>query len=294
MKINPRTMTGTVSVAASSAVSFSVKPKLGTAELLFNCAQSMGLSPVWLTPKAVFVIVVNGQERYVNLARSPLNSASSAALAKNKYVTRRILERHKMPNIPFTIAHTASEAEAFLKTHSTIVAKPVTGSGTRDIHIINKTTQLSKINVNQYILEKYIAGRELRFLILNSKVVGVHRSEYGTSVAKDRPLQRISFSKCDWDSSLVALSKRIAKIFSLQFVAIDYLIDDSQNAYILEINTMPGLKWFHAPSSGPVVNIAELFLESIVRSILSEQKVESNLDLLNSTFSYNEFGSATL
>jgi hypothetical protein len=27
---------------------------------------------------------------------------------------------------------------------------------------------------------------------------------------------------------------------------------------------MPGLKWFHAPSRGPAVDVARLFLESIV------------------------------
>lgn len=244
--------------------------KLGTAELLFRCARQMGLKPVWVT-SAVFAITVGGREAYINLARSPLNSDASAALAKNKYVTRRILERHNIENIPFTLPRAYAEAEAFLRLYKTIVAKPLPGAGARDIHIITEPDQLKTLRINRYILEQYIAGKELRFLLLDGQVIGVHRSEYGTSVAEDRPLQRISYPKSDWDLDLCKSSLRIADILRLKFAAIDYLIDTSGHAYVLEVNTMPGLKWFHAPSRGPVVNVARLFLESVVGARLPER-----------------------
>lgn len=232
----------------------------------------MGLSPVWVTPLGVFAVTVDGQERYINLARSPLNSAASVSLARNKYITRRILERHHMQNIPFTLPHTRSEAEAFLARHGTIIAKPITGAGARDIHIITEPAQLTALQIDLYLLEKYIVGKELRYLLLNSEVVGVHRSEYGTSVAEDRPLQRISYPRDIWDSALLESSLRIADILNLRFAAVDYLIDSSGRAYILEVNTMPGLKWFHAPSSGPIVDIARLFLESMIDMLRSERQ----------------------
>ena len=258
-------------LAAFSAASFMVTEKLSTAELLFNCAQQMGLEPVWLTPLGVFVINIDGQERYINLAHSPLNSSTSASLARNKYVTRRILERHNMQNIPFALAHTQAEARVFLSTHGTIIAKPIRGSGARDIHIINEPTQLSELAITRYILEKYIVGKEIRYLLLNHQAVGVHQSEYGTSVAHDRPLKRISYPQEAWSPSLLETSIRITNILDLQFAAVDYLIDDSGRAYILEVNTMPGLKWFHAPSSGPIVDVARLFLESIVDTAHSKK-----------------------
>lgn len=238
--------------------------KLGTAELLFSCAQQMGLKPVWLTPLGVFAINIGGQERYINLARSPLNSTAGASLAKNKYVTRRILERHNLQNIPFALARTQTEARLFLSNHGTIIAKPIRGAGAQDIHIITEPTQLSKLTITRYILEKYIAGKEMRYLLLNHRVIGVHQSDYGTSVAHDRPLKRISYPQEAWDASLLETSVRVTHILDLQFAAVDYLIDDSGEAHILEVNTMPGLKWFHAPSSGPVVDVARLFLESVV------------------------------
>ena len=238
----------------------------------------MDLHPVWVTTRGVFVITIDGQERYINLTRSPLNSDASAALAKNKYITRRILERHHLPNIPFIRTRTASEAEAFLNLHGTIIAKPVTGAFARDIHLVTEQAQLTGLHLNQYILEKYIAGREFRFLVLNGKVIGVHRSEYGTSVAEDRSLERISYPQNEWDPVLVATSQRIASILNLNFAAIDFMIDASGRAYVLEVNTMPGLKWFHAPSSGPAIDVARLFLDSIVTSLRTEQLQLSDFD----------------
>ena len=252
-------------MAASSVVKNArvVTPqKVGTAELLFRSAQEMGLNPSWITSDGLFTVSINGREQYVNFARSPLNSHISASLAKNKYLTRCILERHNMQNIPFVRPLTLAEAELFLTYHGKIVAKPTTGSGARDIHIITTPLQLQELSITKYILEKYITGEELRYLVLNDSVIGVHRSDYGTSVAEDRPLQRISYPTTAWDSALVSSSLRTAHILDLRFAAVDYLVEPSGRAYILEVNTTPGLKWFHAPTSGPIVNVAQQFLEA--------------------------------
>lgn len=274
-------------MVASSAVNLMSIQRLGTSELLFRCARQMNLMPIWVAA-GVFAISVGEREMYINLARSPLNSDASAALAKNKYVTRRILERHDMQNIPFTLPRTHAEAEVFLSLHGTVVAKPVTGAGARDIHIVAEPAQLKTLKINRYILEKYITGKELRFLVLNGAVVGVHHSEYGTSVAEDRLLQRISYPESDWDLALLESSLRIADILNLKFTAIDYLIDASGKAYVLEVNTMPGLKWFHAPSSGPVVDIARLFLESVVDAVCPEQRPTRKLAVSNPGHAYSE------
>lgn len=234
--------------------------KVGNAELLFRSAQAMGLQPSWITPNGLFAVVVNGRERYVNFARSPLNSHTAASLAKNKYLTRRILERHGIHNIPFVRPKTLAEAELFLQRYEKIIAKPVSGMGAHDIHIVTVPSQLQELSITKYILEQYIAGEELRYLILNDSVIGVHRSDYGTSVAEDRPLKRISYPTTAWDPALVSSSLQAARILDLKFAAVDYLVDSSGQAHILEVNTIPGLKWFHAPTSGPVVDVARQFL----------------------------------
>jgi hypothetical protein len=250
-------------VAASSDTKVShitSDQKLGTTELLFRAAQDMGLNPSWITPDGLFAVTVDGREHYINFARSHLNSHTSASLAKNKYLTRCILERHGMQNIPFTHPQTQSDAAAFLRVYSKIVAKPITGSGAHDIHVVTTVQQLQELDITKYILEQYIVGEELRYLVLNNTVIGVHRSDYGTSVAEDRQLERISYPTAEWKPSLIASSIQVAHILSLKFAAVDFLIDTAENAYILEVNTTPGLKWFHAPTSGPSIDVARQFL----------------------------------
>lgn len=240
--------------------------KLGGAELLYKRAQQMGLQPAWVTPNGTFAVSVNGQEKYISYTLSPLNSHTSASLAKNKYLTRLILERHNMQNIPFARPRSLEDAQKFFQKHRKIIAKPLRGAGAHDIHVIMHAAQLIDLNISDYIFEKYIAGKELRYLILNGKVIGVHLSDYGTSVKEDRPLRRISYPKTTWDPALTSSSIKIAHILDLKFAAIDYLIDASGHAFILEVNTVPGIKWFHAPTSGPVVDVARKFLESVFES----------------------------
>jgi glutathione synthase/RimK-type ligase-like ATP-grasp enzyme len=240
-----------------------VSQKLSTSELLYLRAQQMGLQPVWVTHKGLFAISVRGQERYINFARSPLNSHTGASLAKNKYLTRLILARHHKQNIPFLLPHSYEEAALFLQTHGKIIAKPVLGAGAHDIHIVTNLIQLRELSNSRYILEKYIAGIELRYLVLNGSVISVHRSDYGTSVSETRPLERISYDKADWDPELIGSSIHIASLLGLKFAAVDFLIDAQGQAYVLEVNSTPGLKWFHAPTSGPIIDVARKFLEAI-------------------------------
>lgn len=254
--------------------------KLGTAELLYKHAQEMGLRPLWVTRKGLFVVSVAGQEYYINFARSPLNSHTSVSIAKNKYLTRLVLGRHGLPNIPFARPRTLMEAEAFLDAHGKIIAKPVTGSGAHDIHLITETAQLQSLRLADYILEKYIAGKELRFLMLNGATIAVHRSEYGTSVEKNRSLRRISYPSEAWSPTLMELSVQITHILGLQFAAVDYLIDETGHAHILEVNTAPGLKWFHSPTSGPVVDAARLFLEALFADQVMNGGLEEDIATL--------------
>jgi len=273
-----------VSAAASNdanPVAKMAAQKLGTAELLFRGAQRIGLQPTWVTPGGLFAVATSSGEKYVNAARSPLNSHASISLVKDKYLTRLILERHALPNIPFTSPKTLKQAAAFLSTHHKIIVKPRCGLGAQDVHIIEGLSQLADMDIPNYIFEKYIAGREMRYLVLNEAVIAVHRSEYGTSVEATRPLQRISYTPADWDATLTALSVRVAGILGMRFAAIDYMIDTEGTAFILEVNSNPGLKWFHAPTSGPVVDVAQLFLEAMVADTERPAVVEKPVPIRN-------------
>ena len=236
-----------------------VKKKAGAPELLFNRAFSMGLQPEWITPNGLFVITTDAGERYINNAQSSLNSTVNAGLAKNKYYTRLILDRHNLPNIPYMLSANIEESQAFLAKHKIIIVKPLQGAECTDIK-----NQLSTLDLSECILEKYLPGKEMRYLVLNGSVIAVHESKYGASVAQDRYLERVSYESSQWDPKLTEMSLKISEIMGLRFSAIDYLTDKNGESYILEVNTTPGLKWFHAPSEGPSVDVAKLFLDAMI------------------------------
>lgn len=239
-------------------------PRPGSAELLYTCAKNMGLSPVWLIRGRLLAITTAQGERYLYEAKSHLNSQLSSSLTRDKLATRRILERHGLPSIPSINPANQGEAEQFLATHSKIIVKPLKGSNCRDVTIVQSPEQLVLFNIPRYILEKYIHGRELRYLILDGQIIGVHESEYGGSVAETRTLRRISYPKSEWDLALMTMSLKVAGILQLRYAAVDFLIDSRGAAHILEVNSSPGMKWFHAPTSGPKVDVANLFLQATI------------------------------
>jgi glutathione synthase/RimK-type ligase-like ATP-grasp enzyme len=224
----------------------------------------MGLKPVWVVPNGLFAISTPTGERYVNFATSSLNSHVSASLAKNKYLTRVVLGRSGIPNIPFCRPKTMEEALLFLEQHKKIIVKPYDGWGAQDIRIVESPEQLEDVALSSYIFEKYIVGREMRILVLNNNVIGVHESKYGVSVEATRDLERISYDRSEWDIELTNSALRISHILGLRFAAVDYLVDDQGTYYLLEVNSSPGLKWFHAPTAGPPVDAAALFLEAML------------------------------
>ncbi len=241
-----------------------VVKKAGTAELLFNQANKMGLSPTWVTPNGLFAVTTPSGERFINHEFSSLNSHVSTSLARNKFHTRLILERNNLPNIPFMRTKSIDEAETFLSTHGTIIVKPLRGAGSTDIKIVSNIGQLNSLDISGSILEKYVSGKELRYLVLNNSVIAVHESKYGTSVDQNRHLERVSYDNENWSPILIKMSIDISNILGLAYAAVDYLIDEDGQHFVLEVNSAPGLKWFHSPSKGPPVDVAKYFLDAMV------------------------------
>ena len=239
--------------------------RLGTTELLYNCAVRMGLQPVWLAHDSLLAISTPLGERYLYNGKNTINSQLSSNLTRNKLATRLIIKQHRLPNIAFLNTANAKEAEQFLATHAKIIVKPITGSNSHDVRIVDSPEQLAGLDLAGYILEKYIAGKEMRYLVLNGKVIAVHQSEYGESVAETRDLERISYPESEWDSQLVDLALKTTDILGLRYGAVDYLIGAQGQVYILEVNSSPGMKWFHAPSSGPMVDVAQAFLNAMLQ-----------------------------
>lgn len=241
-----------------------ITKKLCSAVLLFEAAEAMGLRPEWLGRSSIFAFYADGSEHYVNYAKSSLNSQLSSSLVGNKNATRLVLARKGFPTMAHIVPREQQDAHDFLALHKKIIAKPVKGSNSRDVHIVESPAELPAFHERTYILEEYAPGKELRYLLLNGRVIAVHESCYGVSVAHDRPLTRISYPPTSWDTDLVDLSVDVARAFGLRYAAVDYIIGQNGKARILEVNSSPGMKWFHSPTSGPGVNVADLFLEAML------------------------------
>lgn len=247
------------------------KPKLYAPELLYMAAQDMGLQPEWLDYQKIFVAQTPHGELFFDHAQSHLNSHLAIIQSRDKYFTRLILERNSLPNIDFALPLNLAEAEVFFAIHRDIIAKPKRGMGSHDIHHITDRHELSELKYPKYIFEKYTPGREMRYLVLRGKVIAVQESVYGDSVAYDRQLERHSFAPESWDPALQAMAIQIAHIFGLGLAAVDFMIDATGRAWVLEVNNSPGLKWFHAPTSGPAVDVARQLLEATIDDMAAKQ-----------------------
>lgn len=229
-------------------------------------ATALGLKPELLTEYGIIAIHPNNQERYVFYGTSVLNNQLASHLATNKHASRIILERHNLPNIPYCLPESESEALEFLKKHKMIIAKPTMGRRSRGIRLIQQADDFKKVNLRTHILEEYIEGRQMRYLVLQNEVIAVHEKVYKEAISRPKQTRRIAYEKKDWDDKIVRLSLLAATALGLNFAAVDFLIDNEARAYILEVNQSPSLLRFNFPDEGPPIDLVKIFLEATVRT----------------------------
>ncbi|HSX08953.1 MAG TPA: ATP-grasp domain-containing protein [Candidatus Saccharimonadales bacterium] len=238
-----------------------------TALVLFEEAKKMNLKPQWLTDYGLFSIEINGQFGYVFYSRNMFNSNLSGFLAMDKHATRVVLEQNAMPNIPFGMFKTKKDVILFLDEHKRIIAKPVVGSSSKDVHLISSQHEIPDIVFEKYIFEKFIEGREMRYLVFQNSVIAVHEKVYEGPINDVEKVKRISYPKNTWNEKLVKLSIQITKLLFMKFAAVDYLIDKEGSMYVLEVNSSPGLYFFEHPTAGPTIPISRIFLEETIKEI---------------------------
>jgi glutathione synthase/RimK-type ligase-like ATP-grasp enzyme len=112
----------------------------------------MKLNPSWVTQNGLFAIDTPVGERYVNVGQSHFNSHISSSLATNKHLTRAVLARNGVPNIPYARPKSMDEAIAFLRAYEKIIVKPYAGMGSQNIRIVEDRHQLLGLDVSKYIL----------------------------------------------------------------------------------------------------------------------------------------------
>lgn len=238
-----------------------------SADLLFETAQEMGLQPTKLTDFGLVEIIVDGKIAHILQSYSILNTQLSTQLSRHKHLTRVVLQRHHLPNIPYLRTTEREAVEVFLREHKQIIAKPVIGSRSAGVVLISEKTQLTGLPLEELIFEKYIEGREMRFVVLQHAVVSVLEKVHAEAINDPQKAERISYPQEQWDQKLVGLAQQIAKVLGLGFAAVDFIVDEQEEVFLLEVNSAAALRRIQHPTSGPGIDIARMFLEATVAAL---------------------------
>jgi len=240
-----------------------------TNQWLFEAAKEAGLCPQPLDA-ALFKVQrsPDSPPLYLGKGHLPLNSASATSLARDKYSCRLVLESQKLPNIPFWRPDKTSWS-VFWQKYAPLVAKPVYGSQSQGIVLLEKETNRQKLNSDlYYIYEQFIQGVEWRVLVFYNQVLAVHQKHYNNKINIQGQNHRVSLPKEKWPSQLIDVALQAANALQLNYGAVDFLWPEDQKPLILEINADPGLYKLRYPDEGPGLNLVPTLIEKIKTSCL--------------------------
>ncbi len=235
-----------------------------SSQFLLQAAQKLNLQPKRLTDWGLMSITVNGVEKYICVSKTIVNTQISAYLSGNKSATRVILDRHGLPNIPYLTPQNLEEAEAFFEEYPPIIAKPTMGQRAEGVRLIKTREELTQLDLSPLILEKYIAGPEFRYLVLQNQVIAVQQKLFEGEIYTPNNSRRLSYFPLRWDPQLVDYALLVTKALGLGFAAVDFKIDESERPFVLEVNSAPALWRFEQPDEGPAVPVAEMLLKAVV------------------------------
>jgi glutathione synthase/RimK-type ligase-like ATP-grasp enzyme len=158
-----------------------------------------------------------------------------------------------------------------------IVVKPISESGGQNVHILDKHTSLEKITFgNDYIVQEFIDSsrgvpgasdcmHDLRLIFINDKLIYsyIREPEEGNYLANLSQGGSLSiFPKDRIPSSLhpiIRCANKVFETFTPRIYSIDFMFDENERPWIVELNSMPGL--FYTPQEKP--HMMELYAELI-------------------------------
>lgn len=238
---------------------------LSTATLLFAEAQRRGLNPVWETDYGLFSFELNGQREYLFFSKLPFNNQLSAEYSRNKHITHIILDQAGFDTIPYCVPDGIDEAVEFLNGHPSIVVKPTIGERSRQVILVTKPSELLNVELDSMILEKFIQGSEIRYLILQDQLIAVLEKHPDPRPHQPWHKRNETVQSSQWNTKQVDLALHIAKTLKLHWCAVDFIVDIAQKPWILEVNSAPGIKLFHHPHQGETVDVARLIFDEMLK-----------------------------
>lgn len=194
------------------------------------------------------------EERHLNFVGS---DSKSSAICMDKPTTKKLVDDAGVPTIKsvhFSYKNIPSSTEIINILGTNLVLKPSDSGSSIGVKIISSKHELenllSDITFGNWMIEKRMTGHDLTVAVLGGKSIGIleiiphdkflsYDSKYTPGMVNE---------KCPPDLP-EDIQSNIKKFAELAFAAcgcrdwarIDFILDDSNNPYFLEINTLPGM-----------------------------------------------------
>lgn len=182
----------------------------------------------------------------------------ASAVAMNKVATKKMLRYHKLPTPDFqTFTPDASKKLESITIPLPCVVKPVEGGSTIGISIVHTADELAGAlgragNYDREVLiEQYIKGREITAAVLDGKALPLieirpHSGfyDYQAKYHSGGTTQYIIDPKLpeNMGARIQDLACAAFRIIGCSGAArVDFILEDDQRPFILEINTIPGM-----------------------------------------------------
>ncbi len=146
--------------------------------------------PLRIVPGSVFLCGYGDRSRMLNSSSTDRTSASSLDISRDKAIARQFMRQCNVPVADQRIAATAEEAvQAARDVGFPVVVKPRSRDGgvgvsanMRDEAAVRRAFKKARAEDSSVLVERFIAGREFRILIVNGQLLSVHEREPATIV----------------------------------------------------------------------------------------------------------------
>jgi D-alanine-D-alanine ligase-like ATP-grasp enzyme len=234
--------------------------------ILFEKARLRGYEPQWLTEYGMFQFLVDGKTKYAYQTKNFGNNQLCCWLTGDKHATHVFLEKNNLPTTPYYYGTQKNQLNIFFDKYHPVVAKPVHGEKSEGVVLINDRKQLLENELSTTIFEKFIDGIEYRYLMLENKLVAVQKKVL--KPAKNYPWRKefTNLDLNDYDLRLSQMADKINYLMPQKLLAIDFIVDDKDTIWVLELNSMPGLWSLLHPDFGEPIDLSDKVLDLIIKT----------------------------
>lgn len=137
----------------------------------------------------------------------------------------------------------------------------------KNVYLIEKEEDLKQENLlnknlTQYFAQQFITtGEDFRIFVSKGVALGGFSRKATEGFMTVKQGEYVSVNK-ETSPEIFELAQKTAQIFKADFIAVDLMTNEESKAVILEISLNPGFKAYETKTSGEVVNIAEVIINS--------------------------------